>query len=645
MSDHRATYSPEDNKLRLYPAYRLDKEDYTRVRAQGFIWAPKQELFVAPMWTPSREDFLIEMCGDIEDEDKSLVERSEERADRFTDYSAARADDAAAAHKAVSAIADNIPLGQPILVGHHSEKHARKDAEKIRNGMRKAIKMWDQSQYWKDRAHGSIRLAKYKERPDVRARRIKGLEADQRKSQKRTDECTRELAAWQAIAMIQDPAEQYKAALSKANHGGQYISFKFTLEKYPRGPECTSNYEGDQGIWGALDSKIIDGAKAAELLIPVYQRSIASAARWLQHYQNRLDYERTMLDDSGGTVTDRKGPEVGGAIRCWQSPGHGAGWSYIDKVNKVSVSIRGSWGEGRTYKTTMPLDKIKATMTAAEVSQARIDGKLKEVEGNYGFYLLESREQFDAREANEAQPDPPPPITTNTAAAIAADILAMRATVKAGVKVVSAPQLFPTPPELARRMVEEADIQPGHDVLEPSAGTGNIAAIIRETQAHHSATNQKPATLQCVEINYNLAQRLEQFGYNVAQHDFLDFHGTEVGSFDRILMNPPFSNADDIKHIEHAWQMLKPGGRLVAICANGPRQRDKFIPWLEEIGGTWEDLPADTFKQSGTGVNTALIVADKPKPRALEPDNVCPDGPACPDPECQAERAKQIGLF
>ena len=39
-----ATYSLEDNKLRFYPFHRLDKEDYERIRAAGFIWAPKQEL-------------------------------------------------------------------------------------------------------------------------------------------------------------------------------------------------------------------------------------------------------------------------------------------------------------------------------------------------------------------------------------------------------------------------------------------------------------------------------------------------------------------------------------------------------------------------------------------------------------------------
>ncbi len=68
---YTATYSPEDNKLRLYSSTRLDRELYARVRGAGFIYAPKQELFVAPMWTPEREDLLIELCGEIDDEDPS----------------------------------------------------------------------------------------------------------------------------------------------------------------------------------------------------------------------------------------------------------------------------------------------------------------------------------------------------------------------------------------------------------------------------------------------------------------------------------------------------------------------------------------------------------------------------------------------
>jgi hypothetical protein len=72
-------------------------------------------------------------------------------------------------------------------------------------------------------------------------------------------------------------------------------------------------------------------------------------------------------------------------------------------------------------------------------------------------------------------------------------------------------------------------------------------------------------------------------------------------------MNPPFADAQDIAHITHAMTMLKPGGRLVAICANGPRQNDKLKPLVEQAGEKWEPLPADTFRESGTGVNTVLL--------------------------------------
>src|SRR5260370_41012884 len=189
-----ATYSPEDNKLRLYSLSKLPRELYERVKAAGFIWAPKQELFVAPAWTPAREDLLLELCGEIDDEDTSLVDRAEERAERFEGYSDQRAADAEGARAAVEQIADGIPMGQPILVGHHSERHARKDAERIENGMRKAVRMWETATYWTDRAAGAIRHAKYKELPAVRARRIKAIEADKRKQERTVAESERVLA-------------------------------------------------------------------------------------------------------------------------------------------------------------------------------------------------------------------------------------------------------------------------------------------------------------------------------------------------------------------------------------------------------------------------------------------------------------------
>ena len=201
--DYTATYSPEDNKLRLYASGRLPADLYARVRAAGFIWAPKQGLFVAPAWSPDREDLLIELCGAIGDEDTSLVDRAEQRAERFEEYSDHRAEDADRASEAVKSITSGIPLGQPILVGHHSEKHARKDAERIENGMRKAVKMWETSKYWTSRAAGALRHAKYKELPRTRARRIKTIEASKRKTERTLAEAIKRYNAWVKISTME----------------------------------------------------------------------------------------------------------------------------------------------------------------------------------------------------------------------------------------------------------------------------------------------------------------------------------------------------------------------------------------------------------------------------------------------------------
>jgi SAM-dependent methyltransferase len=89
------------------------------------------------------------------------------------------------------------------------------------------------------------------------------------------------------------------------------------------------------------------------------------------------------------------------------------------------------------------------------------------------------------------------------------------------------------------------------------------------------------------------------------QADFLEVAEGQ-GCFDKIVMNPPFKNGDDIKHIKHAIKFLRPGGRLVALCANGPRQREQLMP----LADTWEDLPQGTFKDSGTMVNAAMLTIE-----------------------------------
>jgi hypothetical protein len=66
-------------------------------------------------------------------------ERRLAKAERLREWSEKRARRSAAAFESARKVADSIPLGQPILVGHHSEKRHRRDVARIDNGMRKGV--------------------------------------------------------------------------------------------------------------------------------------------------------------------------------------------------------------------------------------------------------------------------------------------------------------------------------------------------------------------------------------------------------------------------------------------------------------------------------------------------------------------------
>lgn len=666
----RATYSPDDNKLRLYSEERLDADTYAAVKAEGFKWAPVQKLFVAPMWTPSRADLLIDLCGTIEDEDTALVDRAEERAERFEDYSYKRADEAQSAREGVEAVAGRIPFGQPILVGHHSEARARRDAQRIDHGMRRAVQLWETAEYWKHRAAGAIRAAKYKERPDVRARRIKGLEADARRFDKQRKDADLFLTIWRKIDEAAKAAEPEGSPTiterAKKVANLDHYSACFTLAEYPR-EEPASQYEGAMSLWSALDGGIMTGAQAAALAIPHHVANIEDANRWLEHINGRLSYERAMLAEGGGLASDAFNFEVGGRI-LWRGE-----WCLIKKVNRkagavCSVSVVARYcsvapvesirdyrpptedeaakvkaatklpplcnypGEGFRHMTTADwkrnhwsdvsyVTKIEATATTA-AHRVRCYPKSSAQSWLSDFVYLTDAKRTEPPAAGLTVPTPklerkfsdtPQPVYKAPAPdPEAAPFEAMKDAIKEGVSVVVADQLFPTPADLARRMVQVAGCMAGQRILEPSAGTGNLieAAVNAATGfdcCEVVAIEKSAALVENLKAMRNLWLYANDSNFGIHCGDFLSFTAP-LKKFHRVIMNPPFKNGEDIKHIRHAMGFLAPGGRLVALCANGPRQREALQP----IAGIWEELPAGSFAEAGTNVNVALFVYDQP---------------------------------
>lgn len=170
------------------------------------------------------------------------------------------------------------------------------------------------------------------------------------------------------------------------------------------------------------------------------------------------------------------------------------------------------------------------------------------------------------------------------------------------------PGYFPTPAAVVARMMGEAMIGERARVLEPSAGSG---AILDYIKVHHPC-----ASLVACERHASLREILTLKGFELVGSDFLELT-REAGTFDRIVMNPPFENGQDIEHIRHAFDLLAPHGRLVAIASMSwefrqDRKFQDFRAWFNDRRGVSVHLPSGSFKASGTGVETTMLTLYRP---------------------------------
>lgn len=165
---------------------------------------------------------------------------------------------------------------------------------------------------------------------------------------------------------------------------------------------------------------------------------------------------------------------------------------------------------------------------------------------------------------------------------------------------------FPTPKPLIEKMFSMAKVFEGETILEPSAGLGHIAEEIRTAYPQND--------LSLIEFNYDLSKVLEAKGFNVEHENFL---GTSH-KYDVIFMNPPFEKHQDIDHVKHAFNLLKDGGRIVAIMAGNKNGQGsevtKFREFVEEFG-YMEENEAGSFKSAfnSTGVSTVTVYLEKPE--------------------------------
>jgi hypothetical protein len=160
-------------------------------------------------------------------------------------------------------------------------------------------------------------------------------------------------------------------------------------------------------------------------------------------------------------------------------------------------------------------------------------------------------------------------------------------------------QFFATPIELVNKLVYMAGIDLDHECLEPSAGQGAIADIVKCISKSCVVVELMPENIKV----------LKRKGYSPIEGDFLE---KNLDSYDRIVANPPFTKNQDIDHIRHMHSMLKPGGKLVSVAgkswiSGSQKKQVAFREWLDDMGGIVTDVPAGTFKESGTSISSVIV--------------------------------------
>ena len=156
-----------------------------------------------------------------------------------------------------------------------------------------------------------------------------------------------------------------------------------------------------------------------------------------------------------------------------------------------------------------------------------------------------------------------------------------------------------TPPELAKELVALAGVRKDSRVLEPEAGIGNIADAAKEVTDH----------VDCIERMTDFCEILKLKKHNVIGNDLLTAETAPI--YDAVVMNPPFS--EECEHIKRAFDFLRPGGSLVAVCSSSiqwksTRKYEQLRDWLSEHTHSIDECGA---KFEMTGVHTVVLVVDK----------------------------------
>ena len=420
-TDHRATYCPEDNKLRLYPDWSDPEFDKEEAKAVGYRWASKQECYVCPRWTIAANDYALDFVDVIEDENYSPAERAADRAERFEGYRDNRRRDA-------HGHADRFE-GSDAAIGHQNARRANRAARRRDRAGVLAGSQWSKAEYWQQRTRGVIDHAIGRESPEKRRRRIKKLETAQRHTMKSQNEAAKRMADFAKLAEMEGNdvllplSDDGYAVPGEMNLAGKlaYLlcgqSSSYTRIPHPT-DEAANEYAAglhSEGVWSLWDlltdehyghgenrrefQRLTPGEVARAYLDTFTDPMAADSyrTRWAEHYERRLEYERAMLANEGGSATDIEF-EVGGHVGSHQ----------IHRVNKSNASGKvvslGLWGAHPWRKGKDGAPEMGVRAVNIESMGADIDYKPPTDEDRAKLKAFKAEQRKTAKETGPVKP-------------------------------------------------------------------------------------------------------------------------------------------------------------------------------------------------------------------------------------------------
>ncbi|MGK2894987.1 DUF4942 domain-containing protein [Klebsiella michiganensis] len=159
---------------------------------------------------------------------------------------------------------------------------------------------------------------------------------------------------------------------------------------------------------------------------------------------------------------------------------------------------------------------------------------------------------------------------------------------------VKSHQFYPTPASIAQYVAQILKCKPTDRVLEPSAGRGDLLAFLGAV----------PENVTCVEVSPLFCDILSAKGYSVHNKDFIAWSKESPDCYDKIAINPPYSEGRAKEHTLTALNHLTEQGIMAAVLPAGYKPEE----WIgsefvcaksgREYSGEFED----------TGITVAVFV-------------------------------------